>query len=237
MRFLFILLLATGAVAQQQLMLQSPIAAAAGAGITLDAGSVTTFTNDSISGGVSVTNSVTVSGDNSYLILIAGSSYSTIGSVTAVKYAGQDLTRLCFATHQDTANVGIEAWALKNPASGENPLIFTCGSGYFNCLAMNWNGVNQTTPYSASLTNTTHYTITNSVITSAVGEVVVDCVTGTMLLTYAPTAPLTLISESRPAADYPRYCAAAYVAGATSVTNFWTDTEVYALEFALSLKP
>ena len=127
--------------------------------------------------GASVTQSHTVGTTQGNRFILVGVSFrsSAAQSVSTITYGGQSLTRLSF-THT-AAYSRAELWSLVNPPTGANNVVVTFSASVTYVVGISsYYNVHQTTPWGTAATASGNSTTASVVVTSAVGELVVDVV-------------------------------------------------------------
>ena len=201
----------------------------------------------------SLTVSHAVGSGGTNTILVVGinieSTLEPMATVTAVTYAGQDMTFLAAVNGPSDTKVRSEMWYITAPATGTNDIVITF-SDTLRAVAggMSFTGVDQTNPFGSPATYATANGSDDSptvAVSSAAGELVVDTVT----IRQNDTANVTLTKGANQTERYNDVSndpsptsnavgAGSEEAGAASVTMSWSasDSRDWAI-VAASLEP
>ena len=173
-------------------------------------------------------------------MLLVGVTFNPGSTVSGITYGGKTLTLVKGAG--DGTYDRAEVWQLLNPTVGTTNLVITFASSATDISvgALVFNGVNQTTPFSAMSTNGGNSTTPSVTIASATGDEVFNLIASRSATSGTTTGSGQVRYWSLPSTGggYTSLGAASIAPGAGSVTNSWTTPSgTYWSSIAVSIQP
>jgi uncharacterized repeat protein (TIGR01451 family) len=192
--------------------------------------------------GASFTLPHTVGVGNDRILIVGVSTFNANKTVTAMTYAGQSMTRIGFLDGGTGSNDRrMEMWRLVNPPLGTANVVVTMSSSSKTVVgAASFFGVDPTTPHGAFVSNEANTNLATLAVPSAVGELVIDClsVQGNAATALVGPGQTQLWNDFTRAVGGAVVGAASTEPGAASVTMTWSLSAVdYWVMGAVSLKP
>jgi hypothetical protein len=185
---------------------------------------------DPVQGGTSNTFAHTVAGSDRVLYVFVTTRFSD--TVTAVTYNGDALSQIATVNNSPDNLVSACVWRLIAPDTGTNNVVVTFSAARTGeCTAVSLTGVHQTTPEGTPATGSDvsggGFTNPSVVVSSATGELVVDCVglqNDSTSKTLTVGADQTQLEQGSVGTTTSIVGAVSTEPGAASVTMSWTPS-------------